>query len=128
VDPDDLQFRTWHRLTREVSAVTAAVMLVRKRHFDAVGGLDEAAFPVAFNDVDFCLRLKRAGLRNIFVAEARLLHRESESRGDDRRPDRAAKFARELQALQERWSTLGYDDPHFSPAFLWLSEKCVLIR
>lgn len=127
VEPDETQFRTWHGITREVSAVTAAVMVVRKAHFAAVGGFDEGAFPVAFNDVDLCLRLKKAGLRNLFAAEARLLHRESESRGDDRRPERAAKFAQELAALQSRWRTEGYDDPHFSPAFLWLSERCVLM-
>jgi GT2 family glycosyltransferase len=127
VRPDDLRFRTWHAATREVSAVTAAVMVVRKSHFDAAGGFDEAIFPIAFNDVDLCLRLKGAGLRNVFVAEARLLHRESESRGDDRRHGRAEDFALELAALQQRWSTESFEDPHFSPLFVRSTERCVLV-
>jgi O-antigen biosynthesis protein len=127
VRPEEPRFRTWHSVTREVTAVTGAVMVVRKSHFAAVGAFDEAAFPVAFNDVDLCLRLKQAGLRNIFVAEARLLHRESESRGDDRRPERAAKFAAELAALQQRWNTETFDDPHFSPLFHRATERCVLV-
>lgn len=127
VRPDEPKFRTWHSVTRQVSAVTAAVMVLRKSHFEAVGGFDETAFPVAFNDVDLCLRLQQSGLRNIFVAEARLLHRESESRGDDRRPERAAKFAAELAALQQRWGTETFIDPHFSPLFLRVTERCVLV-
>lgn len=124
--PHDLPFRTWHSITRQVTAVTAAVMLLRKTHFEAVGRFDEQAFPVAFNDVDLCLKLRSAGLRNIFVAEAKLLHRESESRGDDRRPERAANFAGELAALQDRWKTIDYRDPFFSPSFLRSSERLVL--
>jgi GT2 family glycosyltransferase len=127
VRPDEPRHRTWHSVTREVSAVTAAVMVVRKSSFDAVGRFDEIAFPVAFNDVDLCLRLKKSGLRNIFVAEARLLHRESESRGEDRRPERAAKFAAELRALQQRWGTETFEDPHFSALFLRSTERCVLV-
>ena len=126
VRPDERRHRTWHAVTREVSAVTAAVMVVRKSSFESVGGFDETAFPVAFNDVDLCLRLKNSGLRNIFVAEARLLHRESESRGNDRRPERAGKFAAELRALQQRWGTERFEDPHFSPQFVRATEQCVL--
>lgn len=127
VRPDERRHRTWHSVTREVSVVTAAVMVVRKSSFESVGGFDESAFPVAFNDVDLCLRLKSSGLRNIFVAEARLLHRESESRGPDWRPGRAAKFAAELRALQHRWGTEAFDDPHFSRLFLRSTEQCVLV-
>jgi len=127
VRPDEIRHRTWHSVTREVSAVTAAVMIVRKSNFESVGRFDETAFPVAFNDVDLCLRLKKSGLRNIFVAEARLLHRESESRGSDGRPERAAKFAAELRALHKRWGTETLDDPHFSPLFLRSVEQCVLV-
>jgi GT2 family glycosyltransferase len=126
VNPDDMRFWTWHQVTRRVSAVTAAVMVVRKEAFLAVGGFDEEAFPVAFNDVDMCLRLDRAGLRNIFVAEARLTHRESESRGDDRKPEHAERFAAELRRLQERWQTEDLSDPYFSPLFSRLTGRCTL--
>jgi GT2 family glycosyltransferase len=126
VNPDDRRFWTWHQVSRRVSAVTAAVMVVRKEAFLAVGGFDEEAFPVAFNDVDLCLRLDRAGLRNIFVAEARLTHRESESRGDDRRPEHAERFAAELRRLQERWRTEDFTDPYFNPLFSRLTGRCTL--
>ena len=81
---------------------------------------------MAFNDVDFCLRLKQRGLRNIYVADVRLLHRESESRGQDRSPAQARRFADELARLQARWRTEQYSDPHFSPLFSRLVERCIL--
>ena len=125
VDPADQRFWTWHAVTRQVSAVTAAVMVVRESVFAEVGGFDED-FAVAFNDVDFCLRLKQRGLRNIYVADVRLIHRESESRGQDRTPEQVSRFASELAQLQERWGTEDYSDPHFSPLFSRLVERCVL--
>ncbi len=70
-------------LTREVSAVTAACLLVRRDLYHSVGGLDERNLPVAFNDVDFCLRLRERDLAVIFTPYARLLHKESASRGID---------------------------------------------
>jgi O-antigen biosynthesis protein len=125
VDPDEPRFWTWQAVTREVSALTAAVLVLRKSRYEEVGGFDEG-FAVAFNDIDFCLRLKQRGLRNIYVADVRLLHRESESRGKDRTPERARRFAGELARLQERWGTEEYRDPHFSPLFSALVERCVL--
>jgi GT2 family glycosyltransferase len=126
VDPAEPRFRTWHAVTREVSAVTAAVMVLKKSTFDAVGGFDQEAFAVAFSDIDLCLRLKQRGLRNIYVADVQLLHRESESRGDDRSPVGARRLAGEVARLQERWGTGDYFDPHFNPLFSRLSERCVL--
>jgi GT2 family glycosyltransferase len=125
VDPSARDFWTWHGVTREVSAVTAAVLVVKKSVFEQAGGFDEE-FAVAFNDVDFCLRLKQRGLRNIYVADVRLLHRESESRGKDRSPEQARRFAAELALLQARWGTEYYSDPHFSPLFSRLAERCIL--
>jgi len=123
--PEERRFWTWQAVTREVSALTAAVLVLKKSAFDEVGGFDEG-FAVAFNDIDFCLRLKQRGFRNIYVADVRLLHRESESRGDDRTPAQAKRFAGELARLQERWGTQDYRDPHFSPLFSALVERCVL--
>lgn len=116
----------WFRTTREVSAVTAACLVVSKENYQSVGGLDEAAFAVAFNDVDFCLKLKQAGLRNIFVAEAVLVHHESKSRGSDMLAENVERFQRELGCLQARWQTGDYDDPHFSPLFSRSNEQCLL--
>jgi len=125
VEPSVRSFWTWHAVTRETSALTAAVLLVKKSVFEEAGGFDEA-FAVAFNDVDFCLRLKQRGLRNIYVADVRLVHRESESRGQDRSAAQARRFADELARLQARCGTERHSDPHFSPLFSRLVERCIL--
>lgn len=126
VFPEDSRYRHWMAATRQVSAVTAACLVVAREKYLAVGGLDAQAFPVAFNDVDFCLKLAKAGWRNRYVAEARLIHYESKSRGLDLDPEKRERFARELSALQARWGTASFDDPHYSPAFARSSERCVL--
>jgi GT2 family glycosyltransferase len=107
-------------LVREVTAVTGACLAVRKAHYLAVGGLDEARFQVAYNDVDFCLKLRRAGLRNLFTPDARLLHHESASRGSDFSAERHAKWDRERLAMREEWGAALDDDPFF-PALLSFS-------
>lgn len=126
VDPASPDHAGWHTVTRQVSAVTAACLLVARCHYEAVGGLDEAGFAVAFNDVDFCLKLQAAGLANIWCAQATLVHAESRSRPPDARPDQAARFNREVALLQSRWNTAGHDDPHHSPLFSRSSEPCLL--
>lgn len=126
VHPDERLHAAWHAATRRVSAVTAACLVVRAEHYRAAGGLDDAAFPVAYNDVDFCLRLQQRGLANIYCAEARLLHHESKSRGLDKTPEKARRFASELAALQDRWSTATCQDTWFHPMFDRGSERCAL--
>ena len=118
-------FRMAH-VAQFVSAVTAACLVVDKRKFMAVGGLDEERFAVAFNDVDFCLKLKAAGWRNVYVPHAVLFHHESKSRGLDSSPTNVERFRRELQILQSRWGTKGYEDPHFSPNLDPRSETFVI--
>lgn len=126
VDPASILHASWHVVTREVTAVTAACLLVSKAHFDAVNGFDEAGFAVAFNDVDFCLKLDAMGLTNIYCAQARLIHAESRSRPLDMRPDQILRFSRELALLQSRWSTRGFRDPRFSISFSPGSEQCLM--
>lgn len=126
VAPDSVDHAAWHAVTREVSAVTAACLLVGREHYCAVGGLDEDGFAVAFNDVDFCLKLGVRGLTNVYCAEARLIHAESRSRPNDYRPDQLARFKGELELLQTRWHTPQVCDPRFSSLFSRASEKCVL--
>ncbi len=83
------------RLNQEVSAVTAACLLVSKESFEAVGGLDEKDLTVAFNDVDLCLKLRRAGLRNLLINTHFAYHAESKSRGTRiRRPSRRGSSRR----------------------------------
>lgn len=92
-------------IARGASAVTAACLLVEKRKFLAVGGLDEVQFRVAYNDVDFCLKLASRGWRNRYVPAATLVHYESKSRTSDFSADQFERYRAELQALQRLWST-----------------------
>lgn len=101
--------------TQNYSAVTAACLLVKKSLFLEVGGLNEQDLAVAFNDVDFCLRVKETGVRNVYCAEAELYHHESVSRGLDHAPEKAARFNRELSYLKAKWGSYIEHDPAYSP-------------
>ncbi|WP_414828622.1 glycosyltransferase family 2 protein [Alteromonas sp. H39] len=109
--------------TQSYSAVTAACLLVKKSLFDKVGGLDEKNLAVAFNDVDFCLRIKELDKHNIYCAEAELYHHESVSRGLDIAPEKAARFNRELTYLQSRWAGVIAHDPAYNPNLTLRSEN-----
>ncbi|MFG0866346.1 glycosyltransferase [Pseudomonas sp. FYR_7] len=105
-----------NQITRRQSAVTAACLLVRKSVYFSVGGLDEQAFPVAFNDVDLCLRIKKRGLHIIWSAFAQLVHAESASRGKDSTPERAARAHREQQFFIQRWGITGSVEDFYHPS------------
>jgi O-antigen biosynthesis protein len=113
-------------IARYVTAVTGACLVVEKRKFEAVGGLDEETFAVAFNDVDLCLRLEQAGWRNVYVPQAVLIHHESQSRGSDTRPDQIERYHHELEALRRRWQTDVFLDPLHHPALDRESEIYVM--
>ena len=101
---------------QDFSAVTGACLLVRAEVYDAVGGLDEN-FAVAFNDVDFCLRVRDAGYRIAWTPYAQLTHYESKSRGgDEKDPAKAARFAAEQQRLYDIHGKENIlDDPYYNP-------------
>ena len=105
------------RLTvaHEVSGVTAACLAVTREKYRAVGGFDEATFPIDFNDIDFCLRLGARGWKTMWTPHAVLSHLESVSRG---RPVGAARarFEREAAAFTERWRGVIRHDPFYHPA------------
>ena len=101
--------------TREVAAVTAACMVIRKDRFLEVGGLDETELPVAFNDVDLCFKLLKAGYRNLWTPYAELYHRESASRGTDERGGDRRRFLREEAVMRQRWGALIERDPYYNP-------------
>ncbi|MGH9089814.1 MAG: glycosyltransferase [Acidimicrobiales bacterium] len=102
-----------------VSAVTGACMAVRREAWVQVGGLDEQNLPIAFNDVDLCLRLREAGWRAVWTPFAEMLHHESLTRGADTGP-RAEGFARECAYMRERWGHLLRNDPAYNPNLtLW---------
>ena len=116
LEEHDAGYLATNQLTRRQSAVTAACLIMRKSVFEALGGLDEKAFPVAFNDVDLCLRIQQSGLTLIWTAFAKLIHAESASRGKDVSPEKQARAHREQQGFIERWSLEGQVDPHYHPA------------
>ena len=104
-----------------MSAVTAACLVVARDKFTAVGGFDEQEFPVAFNDVDLCLKLNQRGWQSFYEPRATLIHHESKSRGSDTAKANRARFSAELAALKRKWRTDSQSDPFHHPQ---LSQYC----
>lgn len=102
-------------VAQEFSAVTAACLLVRKRVYEQVGGLDEKNLAVAFNDIDFCIRLIKAGYRNVWTPYAELYHHESATRGQDIDPEKRARFVREVNYMMQTWRDELANDPCYNP-------------
>jgi GT2 family glycosyltransferase len=102
-------------LLRSVSAVTGACLAVRRELYNAVGGLDEHNLAVAFNDVDFCLRLRERGYRNVWTPFAELYHYESISRGNDLSGEKWERFQKEAAYMRERWGSALDEDPYWNP-------------
>jgi GT2 family glycosyltransferase len=104
-------------VNQQISAVTAACMLVRKSAFDEVGGFDEAELTIAFNDVDLCIKLSQAGHQIVFLADVTAEHRESMSRGDDLNESKVARFMLENEAMRQRHAAVLPYDPFYNPHF-----------
>ena len=102
---------------QEMSAVTGACMLVKAAVFNKVGGFDELHLPVAFNDVDLCLKVAAAGYRTIWTPDFVAEHHESLSRGSDDRPETRDRFFNENHVMFERWDKLIKNDPFYSKHF-----------
>lgn len=112
---DENSYHNRAQLTQEVSAVTAACMLMRRELFQQLGGFDAEQLAVTFNDVDLCLRLRKHGYRILYTPFALLYHAESSSRGADSSPAKQQRFAREAAVMKKRWNTLLHNDPFYSP-------------
>lgn len=106
----------WIDHPHQQAAITGACMVFTRANFEQVNGFDEA-LAVAFNDVDFCLKLRVAGRRVVWTPAVVLTHRESASRGRDISPQASLRAARELQLLRERWRGALQDDPFYNPNF-----------
>jgi len=102
-------------LAQNCSAVTGACLAVRKQLFQTIGPFDETNLPISFNDVDFCLRLRAAGLRNIWTPFANLIHAESASRGHQPTTEEQAQFVREASFMQQKWGYELLHDPSYNP-------------
>lgn len=104
---------------QNLSAVTAACLLTYKETYIKVGGLDAENLPVAFNDVDFCLKIQSEKLRIVWTPYAELYHHESASRGQEDTPEKQARFEKEVNYMKKRWydSYLGklMYDPAYNP-------------
>lgn len=101
-------------VAQNLSAVTGACLLVRRKVFEQVGGLDER-LQVAFNDIDFCLRVRGAGYRNVWTPFARMYHHESASRGTDDSDEKIRRFLQEVQSMKRRWGASLEQDPAYNP-------------
>lgn len=103
------------KLVQNLSAVTAACLLVRKSVFEEVQGLNEQDLTIAFNDVDFCLKVQAAGYRNLWTPYAELYHYESITRGAEDNPEKIARFNKEVDYMKDTWGTDKKTDPCYSP-------------
>jgi GT2 family glycosyltransferase len=99
---------------RSISAVTGACLFVSRSNFEAVDGF-EVDLPVAFNDIDLCLKLAERGLRNVYAGTVTCVHHESASRGKDLAPDRRARLTVEAIRFQARWWDELGNDPYYNP-------------
>ncbi|HLB32798.1 MAG: hypothetical protein A3F67_07500 [Verrucomicrobia bacterium RIFCSPHIGHO2_12_FULL_41_10] len=102
-------------VVQNFSAVTGACLVVRKKLYEEVGGLDEMNLPVSFNDVDFCLKLRAAGYWNVWTPFVSLIHHESASRGLENTPEKKRRFAKEVTTMRQRWGELLDHDPAYNP-------------
>lgn len=119
-----MQFRP--HLTQNLSAVTAACLVVRKAVFEEVGGLDQKRLAIAFNDVDLCLRIQARGYRNVYAAAAELFHHESASRGSEDSPEKIRRFQGEIAVMKETWGESLLADPAYNPNLSLDSEDFAL--
>lgn len=102
-------------LVQNFSAVTAACMVLRKSVYERLGGLNEMNLAVAFNDVDFCLRLREAGLRTVWTPHAELVHHESASRGLEDTGLKQRRFLAEVDYMGRKWGAVLEADPFYNP-------------
>lgn len=112
---EDLGYFARLGLRQNYTAVTGACLVVRRSIYDEVEGLNETDLAVAFNDVDFCLKVDAAGYRNVWTPFAELVHHESISRGYEDTPEKQERFRREVDYMKRRWDTHVIKDPAYNP-------------
>ena len=117
IDKSNIGYYSRASVINNYSAVTAACMLVKKELFEKVNGLDEE-FKVAFNDVDFCLKIRELNKLVVYTPYAKLYHFESKSRGYEDTPEKQARFAGEVDLFRKKWIKILNDgDPYFNKNF-----------
>ena len=101
-------------LIQSLSAVTAACLVIRREVYVKVGGFNED-LKSAYNDIDFCLKVRDAGFQNIYTPYAELYHHESATRGYDDTTEKQLAFEMEGQYMKKRWGELLLHDPSYNP-------------
>ena len=114
IDGDDPGYCYRAEIIQNFSAVTGACLVVKKKIYEEVGGMNDKDLKVALNDIDFCLKLISVGYRNIFTPYARLYHHESVSRGRDDTPDKRLIFEKESAYMKYFWSNKLITDPAYN--------------
>lgn len=124
-------YMNWAGVIRSYSAVTAACLIIRKSIYLEVGGLNEQDLAIAYNDIDFCIRVRNAGYRNVWTPYAELYHHESATRGADNVPERRVRHMKEFSWMTSRWGDALLGDPAYSPNLaldLWNCELAEMPR
>lgn len=118
----DFGYMSRATIAQDLSVVTAACMLLPRHVWQEIGGLDET-FEVAFNDVDMCMRIRKAGYLIVWTPFAELYHYESKSRGAEDTPEKRKRFEGEVRRFQERWEReLAEGDPYYNPNLTLVRE------
>lgn len=114
-------------IAQNLSAVTGACIMVPRRVWDKVDGMDES-YPVAFNDIDLCLKIRKAGYLIVWTPYAELYHYESKSRGLEDNPEKQARFKGEIDRFTDKWGpVLEKGDPYYNPNLTLVSEDFATI-
>jgi GT2 family glycosyltransferase len=95
---------------------------MRKSLFIEVGGFDEENLKVAFNDIDLCLKARKAGYRNLWTPYAELYHHESLSRGKEDTREKLERFRAESKHMINKWGHELYKDPYYNPNLSLMAE------
>lgn len=111
------------RAIHNVSAVTGAVLVVEKKIYEKLGGLNIVGLPVTFNDVDFCIKVQKAGYMNLWTPFGELYHHESKTRGDDQTPEKQSRFKMECEFMEAQWGDFLWNDPFYNRNLTLASEN-----
>lgn len=115
IEDSDVGYFSRASVINNFSAVTAACMMTKKELFEKVGGFEEEGLRVAFNDVDYCMKVVCEGYLCVYTPQAKLYHYESKSRGLENTKEKKERFLKEIHFFQEKWSTqLKKGDPYFN--------------
>ena len=115
LEPGDFGYMNRVALRQDLSAVTAACLVTFKELYQSIGGMDQHNLRVAFNDVDYCLKVRESGYRVLYTPYAQLIHYESESRGADITAKQRRRGFKEAQYMRKRWADIMMNDPFYNP-------------